>query len=154
MIFYLKKDDLLKKSAFSLIEAVIAIGIMSFGVLGIMALLPGILNHHRTNSDELISNGILRYVESDIKFLSWNQLRATSTEYEHHAYFDIDGNQIKNSKLAAYVAQIRQGTFSINEDELWSNFFLKIDIIVLSSAKSSHKKIVERPIWISKRQVE
>jgi uncharacterized protein (TIGR02598 family) len=84
--------------AFSLVEVTLALGIISFGLIAIMGLVPKGLGIVKESADEAAALNILSAVSSDLQCVGSNTTNSTIYQIPVNSvnsgkrYFDIDGN--------------------------------------------------------------
>ena len=84
--------------AFSLVEVTLALGIISFGLIAIMGLVPKGLGIVKESADEAAALNILAAVSSDLQCVGSNTTNSTIYQIPVNSvnsgkrYFDIDGN--------------------------------------------------------------
>lgn len=81
-------------AAFSLVEVVLAIGIVSFAFVGMFGLLPVGLNTFRQAVDSSVGSQIVQRVINDAQQTDFPTLITSGTTTR---YFDDQGNELKNS---------------------------------------------------------
>jgi len=98
--------------AFSLVEVTLALGIISFGLIAIMGLIPKGLGIVKESADEAAALNILSAVSSDLQCVGSNTTASASYQIpvgsvnSGKGYFDSDGNWLGNSAVpsdAVYV---------------------------------------------------
>lgn len=96
--------------AFSLVEVTLALGIISFGLIAIMGLIPKGLGIVKESADEAVALNILSAVSSDLQCVGSNETLSykipVGTANSGKGYFDGDGNWLGNSAVpsdAVYV---------------------------------------------------
>jgi len=96
--------------AFSLVEVTLALGIISFGLIAIMGLIPKGLGIVRESADEAAALNILSAVSSDLQCVGANTTNSTiyqipvGSANSGKGYFDGDGKWLgNNSDDAVYV---------------------------------------------------
>jgi uncharacterized protein (TIGR02598 family) len=98
--------------AFSLVEVTLALGIISFGLIAIIGLVPKGLGIVKESADEAAALNILAAVSSDLQCVGSNTTESASYKIPvgkanaGKGYFDSDGNWLGNSAVpsdAVYV---------------------------------------------------
>ena len=98
--------------AFSLVEVTLALGIISFGLIAIMGLIPKGLGIVKESADEAAALNILAAVSADLQCVGSNTTASKSYQIpvqnvnSGKGYFDSDGNWLGNSAVpsdAVYV---------------------------------------------------
>ena len=96
--------------AFSLVEVTLALGIISFGLIAIMGLIPKGLGIVKESADEAVALNIVAAVSSDLQCVGSNETLSyqipVGTANSGKGYFDGDGNWLGNSAApsdAVYV---------------------------------------------------
>ena len=91
--------------AFSLVEVALALGIISFGLIAILGLIPKGLGIVKESADEAAALNILSAVSSDIQCVGSNATASASYQIPVQSvnsgkgYFDIDGNWLGNNAI-------------------------------------------------------
>jgi len=93
--------------AFSLVEVTLALGIISFGLIAIMGLVPKGLGIVKESADEAAALNILSAVSSDLQCVGSNTtvcyqipVGSVNSGNGYKGYFNSDGNWLGNSKIA------------------------------------------------------
>jgi len=96
--------------AFSLVEVTLALGIISFGLIAIMGLVPKGLGIVKESADEAAALNILAAVSSDLQCVGSNETLSykipVGSVNSGKGYFDSDGNWLGNGVVpsdAVYV---------------------------------------------------
>jgi uncharacterized protein (TIGR02598 family) len=96
--------------AFSLVEVTLALGIISFGLIAIMGLVPKGLGIVKESADEAVALNVLAAVSSDLQCVGSNETLSYKIPVDSvnsgKKYFDGDGNWLGNSAVpsdAVYV---------------------------------------------------
>jgi len=101
-------------SGFSLVEVAIALGIVAFGLVAVLGLLPVGLNLAKDSSDEVIAVNIMAAISADLKSAepSEVQSRRYQIPLDHandgSAFFNLEGKWLGNTGTpvdAAFVAR-------------------------------------------------
>ncbi|MDZ4286401.1 MAG: Verru_Chthon cassette protein B [Prosthecobacter sp.] len=81
------------RSGFSLVEVVLAVGIMALGVVTILGLLPHGMEITRLTANELAENRIVDGIVSDLQAMDWVTLNdaAGAADVVGNRYFDDQG---------------------------------------------------------------
>lgn len=99
----MKRLFLPRSQAFSLVEVTLALGIISFGLIAIMGLVPKGLGIVKESADEAAALNILSAVSSDLQCVGSNTTASVSYQIPVQSvnsgkgYFDSDGNWLGNS---------------------------------------------------------
>ena len=103
-------------AAFSLVEVVLAIGVVAFGFIAIFALVPAGMGIFRESMDTSVSAQIVQRVVSDATETDFEQLIASkdnTVSGSYYAlpvrYFDDQGTEVKVVNPATLTATERQG---------------------------------------------
>lgn len=92
------------RSAFSLIEVTIAIGIVSFAFVGVLGMIPTGLNTFRRAMDTSIGSQIAQRVISDARQTDYSVLTSGTIPVR---YFDDQGTEVVPNNTAALTAAER-----------------------------------------------
>jgi uncharacterized protein (TIGR02598 family) len=95
-----------RRQAFSLVEIVLAIGIISFGCIAIFGLLGVTANASRLSSDETAIATMSRHVISSIKQQTFPAIEANFMGKTTKFYFDSTGNPLTNASEAFYQCAV------------------------------------------------
>lgn len=79
------------RGGFSLVEVVLAIGVLSFAVIPMIAMIGGSLQSYRSASQELVRRQILTQIAADAQQAPASDLQA---QPNRTAYFDVEGNPV------------------------------------------------------------
>jgi len=82
-----------QKRAFSLVEVTIAVGIVAFAFLAILALMPVGLTRMRQAKESNVSTLIIQQISDEIKQTDIKSLKLKSSQ-SFYRYFDIEGNKL------------------------------------------------------------
>jgi uncharacterized protein (TIGR02598 family) len=101
----------LSRSGFSLIEVVLAVGIMALGVVTILGLLPHGMEVSRKTANELAEGRIVDSIVSDVQAMSWDDLQESPNgPYGGDpVYFDDQGLRINLAEAntqQSYIARV------------------------------------------------
>jgi uncharacterized protein (TIGR02598 family) len=95
-------------AAFSLVEVVLAVGIMALGVVTILGLLPHGMEMSRKTANELAENRILDALVGDIQSMDWTYLELQTNKggplTAANRLFDDQGLEIREGDPEAEVA--------------------------------------------------
>lgn len=99
------------RHGFSLVEVVLAVGIMALGVVTILGLLPHGLEMSRKTANEQAETRILDLITGEMQTTNWTSLNELSKEGKQTRYFDDQGLEITNADqdfdiLLSYVAEV------------------------------------------------
>ncbi len=106
----------LRGAGFSLVEVVLAIGIVAFGILAVFGLLPAGLSILRESIETTVSSQILQQIISEaqetdfdqlIKDSTGNAISAGSTGVKALRYFDDQGGELTDPTRAIYHVNTR-----------------------------------------------
>jgi len=100
-----------KAQAFSLVEVVLAIGVTSFALLGMVALLPMGLKTSHQAADAMTEAQIVQYARNQLEMTPFTNL---STWVSNPLYFDNQGLP----STATDAQQIYKATFAIGDVQL------------------------------------
>lgn len=98
----MKRFSRTRFQAFSLVEVTLALGIISFGLIAIMGLVPRGLGIVKDSADEAAALNILSSVSSDIQCIDSNATASATYQIPVQSvnsgkgYFDINGNWLGN----------------------------------------------------------
>ncbi len=101
-----------RTAAFSLVEVVLAVGIMALGVVTILGLLPHGLEMSRKTANELAETRIADQLIAEMQAMDWALLNTNSdTISANNRFFDDQGLEIDTSNpdfslLVSYVARV------------------------------------------------
>jgi len=102
--------------AFSLVEVTLALGIISFGLIAIMGLIPKGLGIVKESADEAVALNILAAVSSDLQCVGSNTTDSASYKIpvdsanSGKGYFDGDGNWLGNSAVSSDAVYVLSWT--------------------------------------------
>ena len=92
------------RGGFSLIEVVLALGVLSFAILPSIALIGGSLKSYRTAIDDTVSRQIMTQLAGNAQQARLSDLQAQPTATN---YFDFEGNPVaKSSSMRIYTATV------------------------------------------------
>lgn len=101
---------------FSLVEVVIAIGIVAFGIMAVFGLLPAGLDIFRQSMDSTVSSQILQRIINEVQETDFDQLikdqaggtiSTSGTGVKAIRYFDAQGNELTEATAAIYHVNTR-----------------------------------------------
>ncbi len=121
-----------RSAAFTLVESVIAIGIVSFAMLSILGLIPVGLGTFRQAMSLTVEASIVQAVSGQLMRADYTNLASSSST---NMYFDQEGNRVAESdKQRLYVARILQSeALDAGDDLVSSNAARKVPIQISSS---------------------
>lgn len=91
-----------RSAAFTLVESVVAIGIVSFAMLSILGLIPVGLGTFRQAMSLTVETAIVQSVSGELMRADYTNLASTNI------YFDQEGNKVAESdKERLYVARVQ-----------------------------------------------
>ena len=104
----MKRPSLLNSAAFSLIEIVLAIGVVSFAFVGVVGLLPAGMDVFRKSMNASVGVQIVQRVLTEAQQTDFNVLTGQDTQqpapayYEYMAtrYFDDEGTELPTGQAA------------------------------------------------------
>lgn len=99
----LQRPGAAHRSGFSLVELVLAIGIVSFAFVSLFALLPVGLTTFRQTMDTTIGSQIVHRIINEAQQTDYTTLVATPT---FDRYFDDQGNEVSSLDNSIYTAEI------------------------------------------------
>jgi uncharacterized protein (TIGR02598 family) len=102
------------RSGFSLVEVVLAVGIMGLGVVTILGLLPHGLELSRKTFNEQAHTRIVDSIASDLQGASWADMAGATRAGGIKFFFDDQGLRQESSTNATFVARAQM----VNEAEL------------------------------------
>lgn len=129
-----------QRSGFSLVEVVLATGIMALGVVTILGLLPHGLEMSRKTANEQAETRIVDQIVGEFQSTDWGSLDATPVQTR---YFDDQGLEITLDNqdfdvLLNYVVQVNIPDMDVqlptNEDAQGANQNLRRVIVKMISA--------------------
>lgn len=91
------------RGAFSLVEVVLAIGIVSFAFVGLFGLLPAGLNIFRQAMDNSVGSQIVQRLVNEAQQTDFPTLTAAATVLR---YFDEQGNEVTAANDSIYTAEV------------------------------------------------
>lgn len=91
-------------AAFSLVEVVLALGILSFAFVGLLGLLPVGLNTFRQSVNALVALQITQRVVNEAQQTDFNTFVKNQQAVR---YFDDEGNELLNATGAIYYVNVR-----------------------------------------------
>jgi len=100
-------------AAFSLVEVVLAVGIMALGVVTILGLLPHGMEISRKTANELAETRIIEQLVAELQSSEWDDIEgAKQTISAQTRYFDDQGLELAETDsdleaLVTYVARVR-----------------------------------------------
>lgn len=92
-----------RHEGFSLVEIILALGIVAFAVIPLMALLPAGATAARSSIDDVAFTQITKAVQSELQQTPYDQIKTGVGEgaaYEYHYYFDSEGTRVEASDPA------------------------------------------------------
>ena len=93
-----------RRGGFSLMEVVLALGVLSFAILPSIALISGSLKSYRTAIDDTVSRQIMTQLAGNAQQASLSDLTNNPTATN---YFDFEGNPVaKGSPMRIYTATV------------------------------------------------
>jgi uncharacterized protein (TIGR02598 family) len=98
------------KAGFSLVEVVLAVGIMALGVVTILGLLPHGLEMSRRTANEQAQTRIVEQITGELQSSSWATLGGivgSTASAGMVLQFDDQGLRTRDSKLTTYVARVK-----------------------------------------------
>lgn len=93
------------RSGFSLVEVVLAVGIMGLGVVTILGLLPHGLEVSRKTFNEQAHTRIIDAIVTDLQAASWADMAGVTSQAGIRYFFDEQGLRLDNSTTAIFVAR-------------------------------------------------
>ena len=99
---------------FSLVEVVIAVGIMALGIVAVLGLLPHGLAMTKKTSDLTYQTRIFQHLLSEYQSMPWEELEPTSSGGGQARIFDYQG--------------IELGSGSTSQQELFASYVAKVEI--------------------------
>ena len=99
----LRRPSSLRIAGFSLVELVLAIGIVSFAFVSILSLIPMGMTAFQQAIDTTVGSQIVRRLINEAQQTDYATLVATPTS-EH--YFDDQGNEVPNMAASIYTADV------------------------------------------------
>ena len=94
-----------KSGGFSLVEVMLAIGIMAFAILPLLAMLPIGLKLHRLAIDSTLTTQIVSRVTHEVQQTDFTNLASLSVPLNY--YFDDQGNLIGTNAAAVATNSLR-----------------------------------------------
>lgn len=94
------------KHGFSLVEVVLAVGIMALGVVTILGLLPHGLEMSRRTANEQAETRIVDQIVGELQSSDWATLGGLLASGESRILFDDQGLKALSPSLTTYVARI------------------------------------------------
>ena len=125
------------REAFSLVEVVIAIGIVAFAFVAILGLLPSGLKTFRQAMDQTIVTRVTQMVGNEAQQADFdNIINITNPPY----YFDDQGDPVTNASKAIYVAQLLVVTNNATTN-IWSANGTNVKTLVIQVAHNPGNKV-------------
>ena len=98
----------LNQRGFSLVEVTMALGIISFGMVSVLGLIPVGLNTMRQAMDATVEEQIVRKISGEVLLTPYSQI--SSKIISQPFYFDDQGTALKTSGKARFRATVADGT--------------------------------------------
>ena len=95
-----------RRAGFSLVEVVLAIGIVSFAFVGMFGLLPAGLNTFRQAIDNSVGSQIVQRLVNEAQQTDFPELIKITTAAPSVRYFDDQGNEMTASGNYLYYAEL------------------------------------------------
>jgi len=115
--------------AFSLVEAVISIGIVSFAMLGIFGMIPVGLNNFQSALQLTVESSIVQGVTGELQRTDFSTLSAMPAT---NRYYDEQGKPVTDPAAAVYTVNISSPT-ALDADNLISKDAAKSVVITVST---------------------
>ena len=93
-----------RSSGFSLVEIVIAVGVVSFALIALLGLLPAGLKTFKGTMNMAVGSQIAQRVFNDIQVSDWSTIGATNR------FFDEQGNELTNSNAVNCIYWVQVTT--------------------------------------------
>ncbi|MBB5038660.1 Verru_Chthon cassette protein B [Prosthecobacter dejongeii] len=128
------------RSGFSLVEVVMAVGIMALGVVTILGLLPHGLKMTSQTANEQAETRIVDFLVGELQSTNWTTVDATPTQTR---YFDDQGLELDQTNpdfgiLLTYVVQVNVPEYDVrlpnNDGNMVANQNLRRVIIKMIAA--------------------
>lgn len=128
------------RSGFSLVEVVMAVGIMALGVVTILGLLPHGLKMTNQTANEQAETRIVDFLVGDVQSTNWATIDATPTQTR---FFDDQGLELDQTNpdfgiLLSYVVQVTIPEYDVrlpnNDGNMVANQNLRRVIIKMVAA--------------------
>jgi len=94
------------KAAFSIVEVVLTIGIVSFAFVGMFGLLPVGLNTFRQAMDNSLGSQIVQRLVNEAQQTDYTELIKITAGAPSVRYFDDQGNELTADKDYIYTAEV------------------------------------------------
>ena len=117
-----------KRRAFSLVEIVLALGIISFGCVAIFGLLSVTATVNRRSSDETAIATMSRQVISSIKQQEFSTVQASLVGATTNLFFDQSGTLLPSSESALYQCAVT-GLADASTTSSFSNGQTQVNLI-------------------------
>ncbi|MEM6820358.1 MAG: Verru_Chthon cassette protein B [Verrucomicrobiota bacterium] len=93
------------RRGFSLVEVTMSLGILAFGLVTMMGILPLGLNTMRVAADQQVQSNIVQFIEAEAKLYSYDQLTTGNAISNTTFYFDSEG-LAASSENATFEAEV------------------------------------------------
>jgi uncharacterized protein (TIGR02598 family) len=94
------------RAGFSLVEVVLAVGIMALGVVTILGLLPHGLEISRQTANELAESRIIDSIVSDYQAMTWTEFNTAADATAANRFYDDQGLSIDNGDADAMATDL------------------------------------------------
>jgi uncharacterized protein (TIGR02598 family) len=92
-----------RAGGFSLVEVVLSVGVISFAIIPIFALIPIGMNMFRSSIDSSVGTRICQQLVNEVQETDFNTLLTTPSATR---YFDVDGQELSAPAGAIYQAKL------------------------------------------------
>jgi uncharacterized protein (TIGR02598 family) len=99
----LRRSPLLRAAGFSLVECVLAIGVVSFAFVSILAMIPMGMTAFRQAVDTTVGSQIVHRLINEAQQTDYSTLVATPTT---ERYFDDQGNEVQTIADSIYTVDV------------------------------------------------
>lgn len=128
------------QSAFSLIEVVMAIGIVAFAFISVLGLIPTGLNTFRLSIDASVGAQIVQRVMNEAQQTDFDVL-TQNIDGASFRYFDDQGNEIETAASSGAIYQVQTRVNPVTTIPGNSNYSTVATIIIQIANNPAHQPI-------------
>lgn len=134
----------MSRKAFSLVEVVIALGIISFVVVALLGLSSSALERVKESKRDTVGLNMIQEAISEVRSLGWSDIA------NQVVYFDGDGLRTDSEASAFYVCTVEVSSAAVPNIAFTENYLKSVRLIMKWPVGASRQEVLSVPFTVAK----